>query len=59
MEASPNLSARVALVTGSAPRTGRTIACKLADAVVALCGPAWRYMTRQVIHINGGAYFGS
>jgi 3-oxoacyl-[acyl-carrier protein] reductase len=32
---------------------------EIADAVVALCGPAWRYMTGQVIHINGGVFFGS
>jgi len=32
---------------------------EVSEAVVALCGPAWRYMTGQVIHINGGIFFGS
>jgi 3-oxoacyl-[acyl-carrier protein] reductase len=32
---------------------------EVADAVVALCGPAWRYMTGQVVHINGGTYLGN
>jgi 3-oxoacyl-[acyl-carrier protein] reductase len=32
---------------------------EVADAIVTLCGPAWRYMTGQVIHINGGVFFGS
>ncbi|MCC6474866.1 MAG: SDR family oxidoreductase [Burkholderiales bacterium] len=32
---------------------------EIAGAVVALCGPAWRYMTGQVIHINGGVFFGN
>ena len=32
MQAAPNLSGRVAIVTGSARRTGRTIALKLAEA---------------------------
>ena len=32
---------------------------EVSEAVVSLCGPAWRYMTGQVIHINGGVFFGS
>ena len=32
---------------------------EISEAVVALCGPAWRYMTGQVIHINGGIFFGA
>ena len=32
---------------------------EVAEAIVALCGPAWRYMTGQVIHINGGVFFGT
>jgi 3-oxoacyl-[acyl-carrier protein] reductase len=32
---------------------------ELAAAVVALCGPAWSYMSGQVIHVNGGVYLGS
>jgi len=32
---------------------------EIANAIVALCGPAWRYMTGQMIHINGGVHFGS
>lgn len=32
---------------------------EIADAIVNLCGPAWRYMTGQVIHINGGVFFGT
>jgi 3-oxoacyl-[acyl-carrier protein] reductase len=32
---------------------------EVTDAVLTLCGPAWRYMTGQVIHINGGVYFSS
>ena len=32
---------------------------EIASAIVALCGPAWRYMTGQMIHINGGVHFGS
>ncbi len=32
---------------------------EVASAIVALCGPAWRYMTGQMIHINGGVHFGS
>ncbi len=32
---------------------------EVASAIVALCGPAWRYMTGQMIHINGGVFFGS
>ena len=32
---------------------------EVADAIVSLCGPAWRYMTGQVIHINGGVFFGN
>ncbi len=32
---------------------------EVSEAVVSLCGPAWRYMTGQVIHINGGIFFGS
>lgn len=31
---------------------------EVAEAVVALCGEAWKYMTGQVIHLNGGLYFG-
>lgn len=31
---------------------------EVASAIVSLCGPAWRYMTGQLIHINGGVYFG-
>ncbi|MFM9970858.1 MAG: SDR family NAD(P)-dependent oxidoreductase [Burkholderiales bacterium] len=32
---------------------------EVSEAVVSLCGPAWRYMTGQVIHINGGIFFGN
>jgi len=32
---------------------------EVSEAIVSLCGPAWRYMTGQVIHINGGIFFGS
>ncbi len=32
---------------------------EVASAIVTLCGPAWRYMTGQMIHINGGVHFGS
>ena len=32
---------------------------ELAAAVVALCGPAFGYMSGQVIHVNGGVYLGS
>ena len=32
---------------------------EVATAIVALCGPTWRYMTGQMIHINGGVHFGS
>ena len=32
---------------------------EVSEAVVSLCGRAWRYMTGQVIHINGGVFFGS
>jgi 3-oxoacyl-[acyl-carrier protein] reductase len=31
---------------------------EIADAVVSLCGDRWKYMTGQVIHINGGLFFG-
>lgn len=32
---------------------------ELAAAVVALCCPAWSYMSGQVIHVNGGVYLGT
>ena len=32
---------------------------EVASAIVSLCGPAWRYMTGQMIHVNGGVHFGS
>jgi 3-oxoacyl-[acyl-carrier protein] reductase len=32
---------------------------EVCDAIVTLCGPAWRFATGQVIHINGGVYFGA
>lgn len=32
---------------------------EIAEVVADLCQDTWRYMTGQVIHINGGAYFGS
>jgi 3-oxoacyl-[acyl-carrier protein] reductase len=32
---------------------------ELAAAVVALCDPAWSYMSGQVIHVNGGVHLGS
>jgi 3-oxoacyl-[acyl-carrier protein] reductase len=32
---------------------------ELADAVVALCGPSFRFVSGQVIHVNGGVYLGS
>jgi 3-oxoacyl-[acyl-carrier protein] reductase len=32
---------------------------EIAPAVVFLCGPGARYITGQVIHVNGGAYLGS
>jgi 3-oxoacyl-[acyl-carrier protein] reductase len=32
---------------------------EVTDAIVNLCGPAWRYMTGQVVHINGGVFFGT
>jgi 3-oxoacyl-[acyl-carrier protein] reductase len=32
---------------------------ELAAAVVALCGPAWSYMSGQVLHLNGGLHLGS
>lgn len=38
-------------------RTGRTD--ELAAAIVALCGPAWSYMSGQVIHVNGGLHLGT
>jgi len=31
---------------------------EVAGAIVSLCGPAWRYMSGQLVHINGGVYFG-
>jgi 3-oxoacyl-[acyl-carrier protein] reductase len=30
----------------------------VADAVAALCGPAFRYMTGQIVHLNGGKFLG-
>jgi 3-oxoacyl-[acyl-carrier protein] reductase len=30
----------------------------LADTVVSLCGPAWRFVTGQSILVNGGVHFG-
>lgn len=38
-------------------RIGRTD--ELAAAIVALCGPAWSYMSGQVIHVNGGLHLGT
>ena len=32
---------------------------ELAAAVVALCGPAFGYMSGQVVHVNGGVHLGS
>jgi 3-oxoacyl-[acyl-carrier protein] reductase len=32
---------------------------EVCEAIVTLCGPAWRFATGQVIHINGGVYFGA
>jgi 3-oxoacyl-[acyl-carrier protein] reductase len=32
---------------------------EVAGAIVALCAPPWRYMTGQMIHVNGGVWFGS
>lgn len=31
---------------------------EIADAVVSLCGDTWKYMTGQVVHLNGGLFFG-
>jgi 3-oxoacyl-[acyl-carrier protein] reductase len=31
---------------------------EVTEAIINLCGPAWRYMTGQVVHVNGGVYFG-
>ena len=30
---------------------------EVTEAILSLCGPAWSYMTGQVIHVNGGVYF--
>jgi 3-oxoacyl-[acyl-carrier protein] reductase len=32
---------------------------EVAAAIVELCGPSWRYMTGQLVHVNGGVYLGT